>query len=213
VSSVAEKGPRLIYSSKGWEIDFALRELRSAGVPVSIGSRAFEILEILARSGGKLVGKYQLMEQVWPGAIVEENTLQFHISAIRKALGADRDLLKTVSGRGYQLVGDWESSEAIELQHQSGSADAKPKRPFGTNLPIPASPLIGRDALCRILVEILSAYRVVTLTGPGGSERAFWLKRSGARFLRPVGATAGSSSWPPYSTLLSCRRPFRLPWD
>ena len=47
------------------------------------------------------------MRRVWPGAIVEENTLQAQIAAIRKALGADRDSLKTVSGRGYRLVGNW----------------------------------------------------------------------------------------------------------
>jgi DNA-binding winged helix-turn-helix (wHTH) protein len=44
---------------------------------------------------------------VWPGAVVEENTLQAQISAIRKALGPDRGLLKTIAGRGYRLLGDW----------------------------------------------------------------------------------------------------------
>lgn len=104
-ADVAEQNARAVYASNGWEIDLVRRELRSRGVSVPVGSRAFEILEVLVRSGGELVGKYRLMEQVWPGAIVEENTLQFHISAIRKVLGPDRDLLKTVSGRGYRLLG------------------------------------------------------------------------------------------------------------
>ena len=143
--------------------------MRSRGVSVPIGSRAFEILEVLVRSGGELVGKYHLMDRVWPGAVVEENTLQFHISAIRKALGADRGLLKTVSGRGYRLLGRWDRRrEVTEPGHRVGIAERKPRQSFRTNVPIAGSALIGRSASRQHLLDVLSAYRVVTLTGPGG---------------------------------------------
>src|SRR3981189_2338890 len=98
---------RLVYESGEWEVDLARRELRARGVPVPIGGRAFEIVEILVESAGELVTKNDLMGRVWPGAIVEENTLQVHIYAIRKALGSDRGMLKTASGRGYRLFGNW----------------------------------------------------------------------------------------------------------
>jgi predicted ATPase/DNA-binding winged helix-turn-helix (wHTH) protein len=168
VADVPEQNPRPVYASKGWEIDLNRRELRSRGASVPIGSRAFEILEVLVRSGGELIGKYQLMDQVWPGAVVEENTLQFHISAIRKALGTDRGLLKTVSGRGYRLLGRWDVREVTEQRHQVGIAERKPKQLFRTNVPIAGSALIGRNASRQHLLDVLSAYRVVTLTGPGG---------------------------------------------
>ena len=84
------QGGRLVYESGQWEIDLARRELRAHGVPVPIGGRAFEIIEVLVQSAGELVTKNDLMGRVWPGAIVEDNTLQSHISAIRKALGPDR---------------------------------------------------------------------------------------------------------------------------
>ncbi len=108
------------------------------------------------------------MERVWPGAIVEENTLQFHISAIRKALGADRGLLKTVSGRGYRLLGTWTVRQATEAEHRVDLSERKPRQPFQTNVPIAGSALIGRSAPRQHLLDVLSAYRVVTLTGPGG---------------------------------------------
>ncbi|HTI01635.1 MAG TPA: winged helix-turn-helix domain-containing protein, partial [Acidisoma sp.] len=165
---MTEQGPRAVFASTGWEIDLIRRELRARGVAVPLGSRAFEILEVLARSGGELVSKYRLMERVWPGAVVEENTLQFHISAIRKALGGDRDLLKTVSGRGYRLLGRWEILEVAEQGPEVGLAAHSPKRHFRTNVPIAGSALIGRSAARRHLMETLSAYRVVTLIGPGG---------------------------------------------
>ena len=98
---------REVYVSGALEIDFAGRELRSRGIAVPIGSRALEIIEVLVQSAGRIVTKDDLIARVWPGAIVEENTLQVHISAIRKGLGADRGMLKTVSGRGYRLLGSW----------------------------------------------------------------------------------------------------------
>jgi DNA-binding winged helix-turn-helix (wHTH) protein len=59
------------------------------------------------QSASELVTKDHLMERVWPGAVVGEGTLHVHISAVRKALGQDRAMLKTVSGRGYRLLGSW----------------------------------------------------------------------------------------------------------
>src|SRR6202790_244565 len=103
--------PHLVYEFDGWDVDLARGELRARGVPVPLGSRAFQILAVLVQSAGELVSKDELMARVWPGAIVEDNKLQVHISAIRKALGTDRGTLKTSFGRGYRVVGDWESLE------------------------------------------------------------------------------------------------------
>src|SRR6202051_4193587 len=124
---VPAQGRRLVYESGEWEIDLARRELRARGIPVPIGGRAFEIIEVLVASAGEVVAKSELMRRVWPGAIVEDNTLQFHISAIRKALGPDRGMLKTASGRGYRLLGAWtirpedtSSVDAIDLEPARG---------------------------------------------------------------------------------------------
>jgi len=45
------------------------------------------------------------------GVLVQDNALEVHICAVRKALGPDRGTLKTSFGRGYLLVGDWKDSE------------------------------------------------------------------------------------------------------
>jgi predicted ATPase/DNA-binding winged helix-turn-helix (wHTH) protein len=159
-----------VYESGEWEVDLARRELRARGVPVPIGGRAFEIIEVLVQSAGELVTKNDLMARVWPGLIVEDNALQFHISAIRKALGPDRGILKTASGRGYRLLGAWTSRQ--ECASSVDSIDLEPMRspakPFQTNLPAAASELVGRTNAVQDLRGLLSAYRVVTLTGPGG---------------------------------------------
>src|SRR5258707_2931184 len=169
-SRVRAQGRQLVYESGEWEVDLARRELRARGVPVPIGGRAFEIIEVLVQSAGELVTKNDLSARIWLGAIVEDNTLQFHISAIRKALGSDRGILKTASGRGYRLLGAWTSRQ--ESSSSVDSIDIEPMRspaePFQTNLPAAASELVGRTNAVQHLRGLLSAYRVVTLTGPGG---------------------------------------------
>jgi len=157
---------RPLYKFGAWEIDLARREMRLNGVPTDVGSRAFEIVETLVQSAGELIDKYDLMNRVWPGAAVEENTLQAQISAIRRALGPDRGLLKTIAGRGYRLLGDWIIQQ--EDFAAAGMPTAEPARSYVTNLTAPPSALIGRKTAEAQLLELLSTYRMVTMTGPGG---------------------------------------------
>src|ERR1700686_3360347 len=85
---------RRVYESGEWEVDLARRELRARGAAVPIGNRAFEIVEVLVQSAGELVTKKDLTARVWPGVIVEDNTLQFHISSIPKGPGRVRGRFK-----------------------------------------------------------------------------------------------------------------------
>jgi DNA-binding winged helix-turn-helix (wHTH) protein len=164
-----EQSPHLVYVFDGWEVDLARGELRARGVPVPLGSRAFQILAVLVQSAGELVTKDELMARVWPGAIVEENKLQVHISAIRKALGTDRGTVKTSFGRGYRLVGDWAIRKESTLADPVGLDPTRmPVQRFLTNVPAAGSELIGRTAAVQRLQKFLSAYRAITLTGPGG---------------------------------------------
>src|ERR1019366_8448918 len=124
------------------------------------------IVEVLIQSAGEVVTKDDLMSRVWPDLTVGDNTLHVHLSAVRKALGPDRWMLKTTTGRGYRLLGDWGG------RHESMAITAAPARtqarPFQTNLPAPSADLIGRGTAVRHIRDRLSAYRIVTLTGPGG---------------------------------------------
>src|SRR6267378_3307411 len=88
------------------------RELLAEGRPVDLGGRAFDVLMALIEASGAVVGKNALMHRVWPDRIVEENSLQAQISALRRAFGADRDLIRTIAGRGYQFTGQIRSVSA-----------------------------------------------------------------------------------------------------
>jgi DNA-binding winged helix-turn-helix (wHTH) protein len=93
------------------------RRLLAGGVPVELGTRAFDILMVLIEAGGALVTHGELQSRVWPGIVVARDNLKVQISALRKALGADRELIRTENGRGYRFtaavrvtVAAWECS-------------------------------------------------------------------------------------------------------
>jgi TolB-like protein/DNA-binding winged helix-turn-helix (wHTH) protein/Flp pilus assembly protein TadD len=118
------------------------RELRADGVAVELGSRAFDVLMVLTEARGALVTKDEILSRVWPDTVVEENNLVVQISALRKALGEDRDFIRTVSGRGYRFIAEIRTSVAAsEAETRVDRSAAAPS----SNLPAPVSSLIGRE--------------------------------------------------------------------
>jgi predicted ATPase/DNA-binding winged helix-turn-helix (wHTH) protein len=136
------------------------RELLAGNRPVELGGRAFDVLMALIEARGAVVSKDALIERVWPDRIVEENNLQVHISTLRRAFADDRDLIRTVAGRGYQFTG--------EIRTVSARPDLPtPPRPQ-TNLPGWVSELIGRDLELEEILKLSASHRLVTLAGAGG---------------------------------------------
>jgi DNA-binding winged helix-turn-helix (wHTH) protein len=80
------------------------RQLAADGVPVELGTRGFDLLLALVEADGLLVTKEELMSRVWPGIVVAEENLKVQISKLRKALGEDRDFIRTEFGRGYRFT-------------------------------------------------------------------------------------------------------------
>jgi TolB-like protein len=78
-------------------------QLLRDGIPLPLGARALDVLSALAAADGGVVTKDRLIDEVWDGAIVEENAIQAQISALRKALGDEARRLVTIHGRGYRL--------------------------------------------------------------------------------------------------------------
>jgi predicted ATPase/DNA-binding winged helix-turn-helix (wHTH) protein len=144
------------------------RELRLGDVTVPLGSRAFDVLLILAESEGELVTKEELLARVWPGAVVEESNIQVQVSALRKALGEERNLILTVPLRGYRFTGEVRSLDAEGRALLPAAPPPQAPRQVPTNLPAPVSDFIGREAELRELRELLGHNRLVTLVGTGG---------------------------------------------
>ena len=99
------------------------RQLFADGRPITLGGRAFDVLLALIEASGAVVSKDELLNQVWQGRIVEESRLAGEISALRKAFGADRELIRTVAGRGYQFTGEI-LTRPVGASEQEGSGAA-----------------------------------------------------------------------------------------
>ncbi|WP_223549696.1 response regulator [Pseudomonas sp. A-B-19] len=84
-------------------ISLERREAFLDGQPLRVGGRAFEILSVLMQADGRIVSKDELITQVWPDTVVEENNLQVQISSLRKLLG-EKELIQTIPRRGYRLL-------------------------------------------------------------------------------------------------------------
>ena len=136
------------------------RELLADGRPVELGGRAFDTLIALIDARGTVVGQDELMSRVWPDRVVEENNLAAQISVLRKVLGADRHLIRTVAGRGYQFTGEIRATPDT-------SVDPSPPSRM-TNLPEAVSELIGREAELEEVAALVSEHRLVSLVGAGG---------------------------------------------
>jgi len=144
------------------------RELLADGRPIKLGGRAFDVLMALIEARGAVIGKDTLMARVWPDRVVEENNLQAHIVALRKALGAERALIRTVSGRGYQFTGEIRFlSASPDDRGDAGAAVPGAVLP-PTNLPQQVSELIGREEDLREILSLAAGHRLITLTGAGG---------------------------------------------
>ncbi|MBV8335849.1 MAG: winged helix-turn-helix domain-containing protein [Alphaproteobacteria bacterium] len=107
-----QRGSTDILLFKGFRFHSCDRELfrvdeAGNGSAVSIGSRALDLLALLAERPEKLVTKSEIIQVVWGGAAVEEANLTVQISALRRILDQNSEqssCIQTVPGRGYRFV-------------------------------------------------------------------------------------------------------------
>ncbi len=73
-----------------------------AGQEVKLRYKSFEALKYLIERRGRLVGKAELMQALWPDAFVTDDSLVQCLIEVRRALGDDAQrYVKTILRRGY----------------------------------------------------------------------------------------------------------------
>ncbi|TPG56556.1 ATP-binding protein [Sphingomonas glacialis] len=140
------------------------RQLLEDGVAVRIGSRAFDILNVLALAGGELVTTRDLFDQVWPESTVDQNTLRVHVAALRAVLGhnsAGKSFVINIAGRGYQLGAEVRRLDAPDSRVMDARSPIRP-------IPIRVSQILGRDDTISLLASELGTRQFITVVGFGG---------------------------------------------
>jgi DNA-binding winged helix-turn-helix (wHTH) protein len=83
------------------------RDERGVFLPMTIGSRALDLLGVLIERPGDLVSRDEIIAAVWRATVVEDNNLNMQIAALRRVLDGGRaggSCIQTVAGRGYRFV-------------------------------------------------------------------------------------------------------------
>jgi TolB-like protein/DNA-binding winged helix-turn-helix (wHTH) protein len=95
-------------------------------VPIGVGSRALEVLDVLVGRAGDLVSRDEFMAAVWPATAVEDGNLNTQIAALRRVLDegrADGSCIQTIPGRGYRF--------AVRVMQVEASGPSASGRPSG----------------------------------------------------------------------------------
>ncbi len=97
-----------IYEFEDFRFDAEHLMLYRRGEPIPLAPKAAETLLIFIERRGQILSKEELIEQIWPGAFVEESNLYLYLSVLRKTLGNQKSgtpYLETLRRRGYRFDG------------------------------------------------------------------------------------------------------------
>lgn len=105
IKSVARRyagNPNPIVTHGPLEIDLAARSIHRDGRPVTLTAREWALFEAFLSRPGQLLSKAQLEDKLYAfGTEVESNTIEVHVSRLRKKLGTG--VIETERGLGYRL--------------------------------------------------------------------------------------------------------------
>lgn len=105
-------------------LDLSRRTVECDGRPVTIEPRVFDLLWFMGQHHGRICRKDELLDAVWHDRVVSESTLYRAIALARELIGDDPPTrIRTVHGRGYELIGDIESVEPIAKETIRGFRD------------------------------------------------------------------------------------------
>lgn len=160
------------------------RLLLEDGLPVRLGSRAFDLLTTLVEQAGAVISNAELIARVWPNVVVEPGALRVHLAGLRKVLGDGREgqrYIVNVPLQGYCFVAPIARVSASDVKGQLPRGDAAAlapgpalvggvacDTPIGVPLPAQVARLIGREEVVGDLLRELPLRRCITLVGPAG---------------------------------------------
>jgi len=154
----------ITYEIGPFRLDPAAKALTQAGAPVELGPRAVAVLASLVESAREYVPKTRLIDEAWPGVVVQDANLAVQISAIRRVLAGapgGENWIETLARRGYRFVGP------VTRLFKTSPRDPGVTNPR-CNLPEPATSFVGREREVAELQKLLAEHRLLTLTGSGG---------------------------------------------
>lgn len=104
---MAAAGNQRPFRFGAWRVDPARGVLTGdAGQETRLEPRLMDLLVLFAGAGGRVLSKDEIVEAVWDGRAIGDDTLAAAVSRLRRALGetAERRYIETSPKRGYRAV-------------------------------------------------------------------------------------------------------------
>lgn len=99
----------MVFHFGAFQLDIKERRLLRAGELIPLRGKIFDTLALLVENHGRLLPKKELIEQLWPDSIVEENNLDHNISKLRRALEEGTNgqrFIETIPRQGYRFIAE-----------------------------------------------------------------------------------------------------------
>ncbi|MGB7210489.1 MAG: winged helix-turn-helix domain-containing protein [Pyrinomonadaceae bacterium] len=111
-----------IYAFDEFRLDITRGSLFRGTLELKLRPKSFEVLKYLTENQGRLVSKDELIEIVWQGMAVTDDSLVQCMKDIRHVLGDDtQQIIKTVPRRGYIFEKEVsENGQAVYVEETSG---------------------------------------------------------------------------------------------
>src|SRR5689334_17032803 len=100
--------PPPVYEFGDFQLQSGPRLLLKYGEELPLTPKAVATLCVLVARSEEVVSKDELMQKVWPDAVVEESNLAQYLHVLRKTLGTmpdGRPYIETLKRRGYRFNG------------------------------------------------------------------------------------------------------------
>jgi len=145
------------------------------GAETVLRPKTLDLLRLLLHNPGRVVGRQEILDAVWPNIFVTDDSITQCVVEIRKAMGGGgTDLLKTVPRRGYLLTAE----VAVDLAAATAPVMAgltmptdRPSiavLPFRKDAPDPQEAYFA-DGIIEGIVHVLSGLERITVVSRGSA--------------------------------------------
>lgn len=110
-----------LYEFGEFRLDTKERVLIRENETIILASKVFDTLEVLIKSGGRIVSKDELMDEIWADSFVEEGNLTQNIYLLRQTLG--KEFIETIPRRGYRFNANVSSLSLNHSEFPKGIKD------------------------------------------------------------------------------------------
>ncbi|MEX0299990.1 MAG: transcriptional regulator, partial [Kordiimonas sp.] len=117
------------YKVGDWTIRPDLNQMSNGKKEVILEPRVLALLDYFANNQGRVLSRDELTDKVWQSLIVNDNTINYTIGMLRRALGdkaRSPQYIQTVAKKGYRLIAEVSTTNTVQTSEQEQGTAQQP---------------------------------------------------------------------------------------